>query len=76
MEGSMAPDTCVAEDSFIWHQWKGRPLVLWRFDVPCREMLELWSRSGWVGEQNHRGKGDMGEGGWDGWMGRKISFKM
>ena len=51
-------------------------MVLWRFDVPCREMLELWSRSGWVGEQNHRGKGDMGEGGWDGWMGRKISFKM
>ena len=28
MEGPMAPDAYVAEDSFVGHQWEGRPLVL------------------------------------------------
>jgi hypothetical protein len=29
MGGSMAPATYVAEDGLIWHQWKGRSMVLW-----------------------------------------------
>ena len=32
--GSMAPDTYVAEDDRIWHQWEEKPLVLWRLDTP------------------------------------------
>ena len=24
----MAPESCVAEDGLVWHQWKERPLVL------------------------------------------------
>ena len=32
MGGPMAPAACVAEDGFIWHQWEGRLLVLWRLD--------------------------------------------
>ena len=35
MEGPMAPDTYVAEDCLIWHQWEGRLLVLWRIDAPA-----------------------------------------
>jgi len=34
MKGAMTPDTYVAEDGLTWHQWEGRPLVLWRFDTP------------------------------------------
>jgi hypothetical protein len=30
----MAPTTYVAEDCFIWHQWKGRPSVLCRLVAP------------------------------------------
>jgi hypothetical protein len=30
----MAPAACIAEDGLIWHQWEGRPLVLWRPDAP------------------------------------------
>ena len=60
MEGPMAPATYVAEDYLIWHQWEGRPLVLWRLDVPmwwdakvarwdwmCRWRSTLIEQSGW-----------------------------
>ena len=30
----MAPAVYVTEDYFIWDQWQGRPLVLWRLDAP------------------------------------------
>jgi hypothetical protein len=29
----MAPAAYVAEGGLIWHQWEGRPLVLWRRDA-------------------------------------------
>ena len=32
MEGPMAPAAYVAEDSIGEHQWKEKPLVLWRYD--------------------------------------------
>jgi hypothetical protein len=35
MEGPMVPAAYVPEDCLIWHQWDGRPLVLWRFDAPA-----------------------------------------
>ena len=35
MEGSMAPVTYVAEDGLVWHQWEGRPLLLWRLNAPA-----------------------------------------
>jgi hypothetical protein len=39
-------DTYVAEDGLIWHQWEGRPLVLWRLDAPvygdAREVRQEW----------------------------------
>ena len=42
----MAPDTYVAEDGLIWHQWEERPLVLWRFDAPIlgdfRVVMQEW----------------------------------
>jgi hypothetical protein len=24
----------VAVDDLVWHQWEGRPMILWRFDAP------------------------------------------
>ena len=36
MEGSMAPVTYVAEDGLVWHQWEGRPLLLWRLNAPAQ----------------------------------------
>jgi hypothetical protein len=32
--GSMAFTIYAAEDCLIWHQWEGRPLVLWRLVAP------------------------------------------
>lgn len=63
----MAPASCVAEDSLIWHQWECRPLVLWKFDAPAQGDARR-IRQQWVGEQPHRvkGVGAGGEGGWDG----------
>jgi hypothetical protein len=37
MEEPMTPAVYVAEDGLIWHQWDGRPLVLWRLDDPVKE---------------------------------------
>jgi hypothetical protein len=34
MGRSMATATYITEDYLIWHQWKGRHLVLWRLVVP------------------------------------------
>jgi hypothetical protein len=30
----MVPDTYVAEEDIIWHQWEGRPFVLQSLDAP------------------------------------------
>jgi hypothetical protein len=30
----VVPDTYVAEEYLIWHQWEGMYLVLWRLDAP------------------------------------------
>ena len=48
----MAPATYVAEDCLIWHQWKGRCLVLWKPDA--LEKLDArglrWECvGGWIG---------------------------
>jgi hypothetical protein len=53
----MAPATYVTEDSFIWHQWKGRCLVLWRLDVngDARGVRQEWVS---VCEHHLRGKGE------------------
>ena len=40
MEGFMGPDTYVAEDYLICHQWEGMSLVLCRLDAPAWGMLE------------------------------------
>jgi hypothetical protein len=40
MDGSMVPATYIAEDYPLWHQWEGRPSVLWRLIAPCKGMLE------------------------------------
>jgi hypothetical protein len=34
MEGYKAPDTYLAEDYLIWHQWEGRTSDLWKVDAP------------------------------------------
>ena len=34
MVGLMAPAAYVAEDGLVSHQWKERPLVLWRLYAP------------------------------------------
>jgi hypothetical protein len=34
MGKNMASVIYVAEDCFIWHQWHGRPLVMWRLKNP------------------------------------------
>jgi hypothetical protein len=31
----MAPSAYLAEDWLVWHQWDGRPLVLWRLADPA-----------------------------------------
>ena len=49
MEGSMAPAAYVTESCLIWHQWEGRPLVLWRFDAPAYGDSGVL-RQAWVGE--------------------------
>jgi hypothetical protein len=35
VEWPMAPAAYVAEDGLVWHQWKWRPLVLWRLNAPA-----------------------------------------
>jgi hypothetical protein len=44
----MAPDTNVAGDYLIWHQWQGSPLVLWRLNAPVSENART-VRQDWVG---------------------------
>ena len=45
----MAPATYVAEDGLIWHQWEGRPMVLWRLDAPSKGDARV-VRQEWVSE--------------------------
>ena len=45
----MAPAAYVAEDGLVWHQWEGRPLVLWRLDAQSTGMLGQWGDIGQVG---------------------------
>jgi hypothetical protein len=56
MEVLIAPAAYVAEDGLVEHQWKERPLVLWRLDAPAKQnaraMKEWMGR--WVGEHPHR----------------------
>ena len=73
----MTPDAYVSEESLIWHQWKGRPLVLWRFDAPAKggaRAVKLEWASGWrimLIETKGRGKaGDQMKSLWSGnWKG-------
>ena len=50
MEGLMAPDAYIAENYFIWNQWEGSPLVLWRLNDPAwvnaRAMKQEWVGGG------------------------------
>ena len=45
----MAPAAYLAEDCLIWHQWEGRPLVLWKLDAPVYGNAKV-VRQEWVGE--------------------------
>jgi len=55
-EGPMAPAAHVAEGSLIWHQWEGRPLVLWRVDAPRLGNARA-GVGGWMGEHLRRSRG-------------------
>ena len=37
MGWSGPPATYIAEDCFVWHQWKGKLLVLWRLVGPAKQ---------------------------------------
>jgi hypothetical protein len=34
IHGRTHGSSCICSRRLIWHQWKGRPLILWRLDVP------------------------------------------
>jgi hypothetical protein len=56
------PDTYVAEDCLIWHQWEERHLVLWKLNAPVKEDARR-VRQEWVGGWGHtllqaKGRGD------------------
>jgi hypothetical protein len=38
----------ISEDGLIWHQWEGRPLVLWKLNVSVSENARA-VRQEWVG---------------------------
>jgi hypothetical protein len=63
MGWSMASATYVAEDCLSWHQWEGKPLVLWRLDAlemgDARGVRQEWV-GGWVKEYPLRGKEEGG----------------
>ena len=40
IHGWVHDSSYIAEDGLIWHQWEGRPLVLWKLDAPAMGMLE------------------------------------
>lgn len=40
----MAPDTYVAEDSLIWHQWEGREAWEGEYHLKCKEIKWLIKR--------------------------------
>lgn len=44
----MAPDTYVAEDGLVRHQWDRRPLVLWKLDAA------VWEDTVGVGQERER----------------------
>ena len=44
----MAPDAHVAEDGLISHQWKGKPLFLWRLNASVQRNVRAL-REEWVG---------------------------
>jgi hypothetical protein len=76
MEGPMAPAAYVAEDGLIWHQWEGKPLVLWRIDA-LAEGNSRAVRQEWVGEHSHRSRGrGVGQGICRGETGKGITFEM
>ena len=52
MEGPMAPAAYVAEKG---HQWKGRPLILWRIDDPGQGNARA-VRQEWVAERTYRNR--------------------
>ena len=37
MEGPITPAAYVAENGLVWHQWKQKPLVLWRLNALAQE---------------------------------------
>jgi hypothetical protein len=37
MDRSITPVIYVVDYFVIWHQWEGRPLFLWRLDVPEKD---------------------------------------
>ena len=71
----MAPDTYVADDGLVWHQWKGWPLVLWQFDAPEQGDVKVLGRRG-CGEHPHRGKADVGEGKCGMWCFWRVNWEV
>lgn len=66
-KGSITPDAYVVEDGFIWLQWEGRPLAMWRFNAPANGDAGV-IRQEWVGGWRNilieaKGRGEV----WD-WM--------
>jgi hypothetical protein len=60
----MAPAAYVEEDGLIWHQWEGRPLVMWKLDDPgYGNVMAL--RQEWVGVSGSTLIEEGGRGGWD-----------
>jgi hypothetical protein len=53
----------VAKNGLIWHQWEGRPLVLWRLNTPmeenAREVRQEWM-DGWGSSLTEAGEGRVG----------------
>jgi hypothetical protein len=45
------PKSYVAEESFVWPQWEGMHLILWRLDAPKKEDSRGWGGSGCVGRR-------------------------
>jgi len=72
--GPRAPTAYVAENSLVWHQWKGKPLVLPGLDPQCRGKSR-WE-GGWMWGEHRYGGGGGNRGLMDRKLGKRIIFGM
>jgi hypothetical protein len=82
MEVLMVPAAYIAEDGLIWHQWEGKPLVLWSLTTQFR-VGECQGSDGEVGGCGWWGALSLKQGEWrwdtrfaEGKVGKGITFKM